>query len=78
MPKKEKLVSKLLNKPMPKDFTTRELDCKKYQGGRGSGIAYVHADTKRVLQFDQPHPGNELYGYQLKMVIRFLKEIDEI
>lgn len=85
MPKKEKLVSKLLNMPMPKDFTTRELDalmkkcnCKKYQGGRGSGIAYVHANTKRVLQFDQPHPGNELYGYQLKMVIRFLKEIDEI
>lgn len=85
MPKKEKLLNKLLNKPAPNDFTTRELDtlmnkcnCEKYQGGRGSGIAYIHVNTKRVLQFNQPHPGNELYRYQIKKVIEFLKDVDEI
>ena len=34
--------------------------------------------TKRVLQFDEPHPGNELYGYKIKKTIKFLKDIGEI
>lgn len=34
--------------------------------------------TKRVLQFDEPHPGNELYGYQIKKTIQFLTDIGEI
>lgn len=85
MPKKSKLLEKLLKKPTPKNFTVRDLDalmkqchCEKFQGGRRSGIGYVHTDTMRVLQFDQPHPGNELYNYQIKKVIMFLKDIDEI
>lgn len=85
MPKKETLLEKLLRKPSPHNFTTRELDilmskcgCEKYCGGRGSGIGYFHLKTKRALQFDAPHPGNELYNYQIKMVIAFLKEIDEL
>lgn len=45
---------------------------------QGSGIGFVHNETKRVLQFDQPHPGNELYGYQIKKTIQFLKDIGEI
>lgn len=85
MPKKKDLIEKLCRKPMPKNFTKRELDtlmskcgCEKYSGGRGSGIGYIHLETTRVVQFDEPHPGNELYTYQIKMVINFLKEIDEI
>ena len=49
MPKKEDLLEKLLRKPMPTNFTVRELDalmkacgCVKFEGGRGSGIGYLH------------------------------------
>lgn len=70
---------------MPTSFTTRELDtlmkkcgCSKFEGGRGSGIGYIHEETKRIVQFDGPHPGNKLYRYQIKMIIKFLKEVGEI
>ena len=85
MPKKTDLIQKLCRKPIPKNFTTRDLDalmnkcnCTKFPGGRGSGIGFVHNETQRVLQFDEPHPGNELYTYQIKKVIQFLKDIEEI
>lgn len=85
MPKKEELIEKLCRKPIPKNFTKRDLDmlmkkcnCEKFSGGRGSGIGYVHSKTQRVLQFDEPHPGNELYSYQIKKTIKFLKDIWEI
>ena len=85
MSKKEDLLDKLCRKPLPKNFTKRELDllmakcdCEKGQGGRGSSIAYFHKPTGRILIFDGPHPGNELYNYQIKMVINFLKELGEI
>jgi len=85
MPKKEILPEKLCRKPSPKNFTTRELDalmskcgCKKFEGGRGSGIGYYHIETQRVIQFDGPHLGNELYSYQIKKVILFLKQLGEI
>ena len=45
MPKKSKLLEKLLSKPAPTSFTIRELDalmkqcgCEKFEGGRGLGI----------------------------------------
>lgn len=85
MPKKEGLLQKLCRKPIPKNFTKSELDilmkkceCEKYSGGRGSSIAYLHKETKRILQFDEPHPGKELYIYQIKMTIQFLKDIGEL
>ena len=85
MPSKDKLLEKLLRTPLPKNFTVRELDqlmskcnCSKFQGGRGSGIGYFHNETERVLQFDEPHPGNELYIYQVKATKKFLKDIGEI
>ena len=84
MGKKETLLKKLFHKPAPKNFTTRELStlmkqwgCDEFSGGRGSGIGFVHLATKRVLQFDGPHPGHELYGYQVKKVRQFLIEIGE-
>ncbi|MBR1477022.1 MAG: type II toxin-antitoxin system HicA family toxin [Lachnospiraceae bacterium] len=85
MSSKKSLLSKLLSKLLPTNFTIRELDslmgkcgCNKFSGGRGSGVGYVHDVTKRILQFDEPHPGKELYRYQIKMVIKFLEEIGEI
>lgn len=82
MPKKEELLQRLCRKPMPKNFTKSELDtlikkcgCEKFFGGRGFSIAFFHKETKRILQFDEPHPGQELYMYQIKMVIKFLNDI---
>lgn len=54
------------------------MDAKKFEGGRGSGIGFVHEATKRIVQFDGPHPGNELYRYQIKMIIKFLGEVGEL
>ena len=85
MSKKDQLLKKLCRRPMPKNFTTKELDalmgqcgCQKFSGGRGSSIAFLHEGTNRVLQFDAPHPGHELYTYQIKKTIQFLKDIGEI
>lgn len=85
MPKKEDLLEKLCRKPSPKNFTMRELEllmgkcgCQKFSGGRGSGIGFVHSGTKRILQFDQPHPGNELYRYQIEKTKQFLRSIGEL
>ena len=85
MPNKEKLVDKLTAKPMPRDFTIADLDtlmkkcgCQKYQEGRGSGIGYRHTATNRALQFDVPHPNKELFLYQVRAIIKFLKDVGEI
>lgn len=85
MPSKNELVGRLMSKPTPRNFTVRDLDtlmskcnCEKYQGGRGSGIGYRHLPTNRAVQFDSPHPGKELYTYQVKAVIAFLKSVGEI
>lgn len=84
MPKKKELLNKLFSKPYPKNFTIRELDilmrkcdCEKFNGGRGSSIGYIHNKTKRILQFDGPHPGNELYKYQIDKVKQYIEAIDE-
>ncbi len=85
MPKKEKLLEKLMRTPPPRNFTKGDLDalmsqcgCAKGSGGRGSSISYYHLATKRILIFDGPHPGKELYPYQIKMVRKFLLDIGEI
>jgi len=84
MPKKKDLLAKLMRKQLPKNFTKMDLDalmshcgCVKGPGGRGSAISYYHEKTGRILRFDGPHPGNELYPYQIKMVRNFLKDIGE-
>ena len=85
MPTKEILLEKICRKPAPVNFTVRELDalmkkcgCEKFQGGRDSGIGYFHTASKRILQFDGPYPRKELYRYQIKKVLAFLKDIEEI
>lgn len=85
MPGKKDLLEKLCRKPAPRNFTKQDLDslmgkcgCEKRPGGRGSSIRYCHSASKRVLTFDGPHPERELYAYQVKLVIRFLREIGEL
>lgn len=85
MGKKEKYINDLFKNPITKNFTVSKLDklmsecgCSKYQGGRGSSLKYSHNKTKRILTFDGPHPGKELYIYQVRMVRKFLKDIGEV
>ena len=85
MPKKEKLLEKLTRSSIPKNVTIDELDalmkqcgCQKGSGGRGSAISYYHTQTGRILRFDGPHPGKELYPYQVKMVKAYLRDIGEL
>lgn len=66
----------------PRDYTVQELDtlmnkcgCIKGRGGRGSSLLYFHKESGRKLIFDGPHPGNELYPYQIKKVLAFLEDI---
>lgn len=85
MPSKDALLRKLTSKPMPANFTMRELDalmkkcgCTKFSGGRGSGIGYIHDKSGWVVQFDSLHPRHELYRYHVNMVKKFLEEIGEV
>ena len=85
MPPKEKLIEKLCRTPAPNNFTVNDLavlmakcNCVQGSGGRGSGIRYFHTQTGRVLIFDGPHPGKELYRYQVKKVIEFLSAVGEL
>lgn len=87
MRKKDKLIKKITAHPSPANFTVRELDtlmsecgCDKFTkgGGRGSALKYIHVKTKRILTFDGPHPGKELYRYHIQKVNDFLKEVGEI
>ena len=84
MPSKDKLLAKLFQKKLPRNFTKQDLNalmsqcgCLKGQGGRGSGIRFYHELTGRILAFDEPHPENELYPYQVKLTRQFLKDIGE-
>ena len=85
MPTKEALIEKLCRKPSPTSFTLHDLDalmgkcnCEQGSGGRGSSIKYCHKPTGRVLIFDGPHPGKELYRYQVRKVVEFLTAVGEI
>lgn len=84
MSNKKKLLDKLFSKKIPRDFTKQELvsllnqcGCIQKTGGRGSGIRFFHEPSGRILAFDEPHPGKELYPYQIKMVRHFLEETGE-
>ncbi len=84
MPSKDKLLQKLFQKRLPRNFTKQELyslmsqcGCLRGQGGRGSGIRFFHEKTGRILAFDEPHPESELYPYQIKLVRQFLRETGE-
>ena len=84
MPDKTDLLNKLYSEKFPKNFTVRDLDnlmskcdCTRFNGGRGSSIGYYHHATKRILQFDGPHPQKDLYSYQIQTVNAVLSAIGE-
>lgn len=80
MSSKQKLLDRFLRNE--KNLTVANLDtlmqqhnCQKCSSGRGSGLRYVHTETKRVLTFDGPHPEKEVKRFHVKKVVGFLQEL---
>lgn len=80
MGKKDKLIERLKSKP--RDFTFEEtetlleyLGYKRNDKGRTSGsrIAFKNPEHKTIL-LHKPHPRKELLEYQVKELLRTLKE----
>ena len=70
--KVDKILTRLLRKP--KDFSYDELTLllryfgyEELKTGKttGSRRAFVHLETKHIIRFHKPHPGNELKRYQI-------------
>lgn len=85
MGRNSKLLKRLLARP--NDFAYDELkrllssiDCAEDNKGKTSGsrVAFVHEETGTILRLHKPHPNNELKGYQINMVIEFLKNLGVI
>ncbi|MGE5614830.1 MAG: type II toxin-antitoxin system HicA family toxin [Bacillota bacterium] len=80
MSQKEKLIKRLLSRP--NDFAYREVksllsDFGYFEDNRGrtsgSRVAFVHTETKHIIRFHKPHPGNTLKMYQVDELIETLK-----
>ena len=85
MGKKEKLIARL--KTEPADFTFDEVETLmsclgfvKDNKGRTSGsrVKFSRPGTSQVVYLHRPHPGNILQRYQVKSIVRSLKEADLI
>lgn len=79
MSKKDKLISRLLQRP--KDFTFNEmvsllgyLGYELKQGGTGSGVKFIKKDSNEVINFHKPHPNGILKQYVLNQVIEKLRK----
>ncbi len=81
MSKKDKLIKRLLSEP--KDFTFEEAETLLnylafYKDNRGktsgSRVAFVSDKTSAKIILHKPHPRRELLSYQIKELIRFLKQ----
>ncbi len=80
MSKKDKLIDRLLKRPS--DFKYDEvrvllgrLGYKEDAMGRTSGsrVAFVNNETKHIIRFHKPHPGNILKRYQIDQLIEELR-----
>ena len=85
MTRKEKLITRWLNKP--KDFSYSELvsllaslGYQVVKSGRTSGsrMAFFNEKTGHIIRLHRPHPGNMLKSYQLELIIEVLKVEDLI
>lgn len=76
----EKLLGKLISKPIPRDFLWTDLVTllRKlgYQeiSGNGSRRKFIHLDTKKIIAMHEPHPDKNLRVYQVGLVVDSLKE----
>ena len=79
MSKKDKLIDRLLKKPI--DFTFNEMESllsyfgyKLKQGGAGSGVKFIKNGSNEVINFHKPHPNGILKRYVLDQVIDKLRK----
>jgi predicted RNA binding protein YcfA (HicA-like mRNA interferase family) len=78
MTKREKALERLLSKPS--DFQWSELKTLMESFGYelkttgGSGRKFIHSETRATLFMHEPHPAKVLKNYQVREVIRFLKQ----
>ena len=79
MSQKEKLIKRLLNKPV--DFTYDELrkllgklGYKESQSGKTSGsrVAFFNEKTEHIIRLHKPHPKNVLKQYQVEQLVEEL------
>jgi len=80
MSREEKLITRLLSKPV--DFTYDELrnllgklGYKENMSGKTSGsrVAFYNKETAHIIRLHKPHPNNVLKQYQLQQIIDELK-----
>jgi hypothetical protein len=85
MDKKDEQIKRLLLKP--KDYTINELDslmkncgCVKANRGKtsGSAIKYIHESSGLKLFIHEPNPGKILKPYVINLIIKFLRDVNEI
>ena len=79
MSQREKLIKRLLNKPV--DFTYDELrkllgklGYKENQSGKTSGsrVAFFNEKTEHIIRLHKPHPKNVLKQYQVEQLVEEL------
>mgnify|MGYP002700786902 CR=1 FL=1 len=85
MSKIEKLLTKFLNEPPPKDFKWAQL--KTLMGslgyelipGKGSHFAFFNKETNHYVRgIPKPHPGNELKACYIRLIKQGLLETGAI
>lgn len=79
MSRKDRLLQELLANPST--FTWKDL-CSvlshcgfEMLKGKGSRRKFIHSETKGLIIIHEPHPSNEVKGYNIKDAITALKEL---
>jgi len=81
MSQQEKLLAKLTTKPEPRDFKWSELATLlgglgfELVKGKGSRRKFYHVGKKTLINMHEPHPQNVLKSYQVREVVKKLKEM---
>ena len=78
MSKKEKLKQRLLENPS--SFKWNDLCvvleyCGFISKKGKDGMKFFHPETKKLLQYHKPHPGNEVRKYVIKECVAAIKEL---
>ena len=80
MGRAEKALERLLSVPTPRDYTWDELVAVmgrlnyELKSTGGSARKFIHRATRATLMLHEPHPGSILKVYQVRDVIRFLRQ----
>ncbi len=78
MTKHQKLIDRVLTKPTDFEWTELQVLMQSYgyelKFSGGSGRKFIHSETNATLFMHAPHPGKILKAYQVREIIRFLKQ----